>query len=289
MISIIISSYQPKYYFALEKNIAETVGVPYEIIKIENPGLMGIAEAYNKGAKKARFENLLFLHEDVLFHTQNWGEKLIKHLEDMTTGIVGVAGSDYVPTAPSGWNVGNNSHHFINIIQSFGTENPITERLSMNCVQQSLALDGVFLSMRKDVFQQFHFNEKLKGFHSYDLDISLRVALTMKNYVINNVLIEHFSKGTLNCEWFQNNIQVRKDVGYNFNEKRIPTIEFHSFLSFLDTYLKYNSVSTNSILRSLRYLPFGHLSLNHYYQIGKKIFYYLHYQISYNQKYQNKS
>ncbi|HBR11511.1 MAG TPA: hypothetical protein DD740_04740 [Chryseobacterium sp.] len=73
MLSIIISSYQPDYFAALEKNIAETCGIPYEIVKIDNPGVMGICEAYNKGAALAQYENLLFLHEDVEFETKDWG------------------------------------------------------------------------------------------------------------------------------------------------------------------------------------------------------------------------
>ena len=50
MISIVISSYQPHFFAALEKNIVETIGVTYEIVQIYNPGTMGICEAYNKGA-----------------------------------------------------------------------------------------------------------------------------------------------------------------------------------------------------------------------------------------------
>ena len=72
MLSIIISSYQPEFYLALEKNIAESIGIPYEIMKIDNPGIMGICEAYNRGAEKAQYDFLLFLHEDVLFETQDW-------------------------------------------------------------------------------------------------------------------------------------------------------------------------------------------------------------------------
>lgn len=78
IISIIISSYQPNYFLALEKNIAETIGIPYEIIKIDNPNTMGICEAYNKGASKAQFENLLFIYEDILFQTKYWGRVIDK-------------------------------------------------------------------------------------------------------------------------------------------------------------------------------------------------------------------
>ena len=50
MLSIIISSYQPQNFSAIEKNIAETCGILYEIIKVDNKNLMGKCAAYNIGA-----------------------------------------------------------------------------------------------------------------------------------------------------------------------------------------------------------------------------------------------
>ena len=113
MISIIISSYQDKFYSALEKNIAETIGIPYEIIKIVNPNLMGICEAYNKGASMAKYNYLLFLHEDVIFHTKEWGQKLVSHLEKENVGVIGIAGSNYVPRFPIGWHVPDDKYNFL--------------------------------------------------------------------------------------------------------------------------------------------------------------------------------
>ena len=117
MLSIIISSYQPTFFNALKENIGETCGIPFEVIKIENNGQMGICEAYNRGAEKAQYDNLLFLHEDVLFHTKNWGNTLINLLKKGNTGTVGLAGSNYVPYAPSTWN-NFPIYSFNNIIQS---------------------------------------------------------------------------------------------------------------------------------------------------------------------------
>ena len=115
MLSIIISSYQESLYSALEKNIAQTIGISYEIIKIYNPNKMGICEAYNIGASKAKYDFLLFIHEDILFHTKNWGELLINHLNKENTGVIGIAGSNYVPRTPSSWSVSGNKYNFGNV------------------------------------------------------------------------------------------------------------------------------------------------------------------------------
>lgn len=280
MLSIIISSYQPKYYFALEKNIAETVGVPYEIIKIENPGLMGIAVAYNKGAKKARFENLLFLHEDVLFHTQNWGEKLIKHLEDPETGVVGVAGSDYVPTAPCGWYI--NGRSFLHLIQNDKSHSQPQhiDNTSQN-KHSAYALDGVFLAMQKSKFNNFRFDEKIGGFHAYDIDLSLRFAKKYKNYVIGDILIEHFSLGTDGKIWFDAIVKVRRNLGSEFNQIRDSELEQEMFYIFIRQYFGYYGISYRTIINTLKFFP-SQIKLKNQFTIAKKLFYYYIYRKTYN-------
>lgn len=105
MISIIISSFRPNLFSDLIENIKDTIGIDeYEIIKIDNPGIMGLCDAYNKGAADAKYKYLCFCHEDVLFHTQNWGELIISSFsKNPRIGIVGFAGSVYKTWIPSGW------------------------------------------------------------------------------------------------------------------------------------------------------------------------------------------
>ena len=104
MISIIISSYRADKFSVLEQNIKETIGVEYEIIKIHNPGKMGICEAYNRGAAQAKFPYLCFLHEDVEFRTNKWGENLLTHFDaDANAGVIGIAGSIFKCKMVSSW------------------------------------------------------------------------------------------------------------------------------------------------------------------------------------------
>ena len=286
MLSIIISSYQPEYFSALEKNIAETIGIPYEIIKIDNPGLMGICEAYNKGADKSKYDYLLFLHEDVHFHTANWGEKLIKHLKNPETGIIGVAGSDYVPVAPSGWYVNSMKNQFLNLIQNNKERNkPSYQNFTTKPKHQVYALDGVFLGVTKNTFEKLKFDENLIGFHGYDLDFSLRSAKTKKNYFISDILLEHFSFGDMNKEWLDTNITVRKKLGSNFQNNTEAEIEKNMFLAFLDKYLFINGFTIENILKTLKFLPIKKLPLRMTMEILKKIFYYIKFRHDYKQKY----
>lgn len=229
MLSIIISSYQPHYFTALEKNIAETIGVPYEIIKIDNPGLMGICEAYNKGGAKAQYEYLLFLHEDVSFDTKNWGEKLTAKLSVPSTGVIGVAGSIYVPAVPYAW-WDMHSNSFLHLTQYNGSSKIRT--YTQNTDKEVVSLDGVFLACRKNTWIQHPFNDKIKGFHGYDIDFSVRIAELYSNYVISTIDINHYSEGNMDKNWFSALIEYRSFIKPPSRQKTDKKKEFFFYEKF---------------------------------------------------------
>jgi len=249
MVSIIISSYQDNYYSALQKNIADTIGIVYEMIRIHNPGTMGICEAYNRGASKAQYDNLLFIHEDIIFRTQDWGAKLISHLQCEGTGVFGLAGSNYVPTAPSAWSVPSEKYKFANV----NSKIPALEKNTSPTLVY--ALDGVFLAVKKMVYDEFRFDEKLEGFHGYDTDFSLRVATKYKNFVIWDIFIKHFSKGKPDEQYLINNMQIRKKTDYRFHPNYDAVLEDITFHNFLRDYFRYNKVSLKGIRSTLPFIP----------------------------------
>lgn len=273
MLSIIISSYQENYYSTLEKNIRETIGLPYEIIKIDNPGKIGICEAYNNGASRAKYDYLLFIHEDIIFHTYNWGELLINHLSKENIGVVGVAGSSYVPKAPISWNVPDDNYVFLNLIQNTKERNNSKLYSNINDSAKVFALDGVFLAIKKSVYNKFLFDEVVKGFHGYDTDFSLRVATEYDNYVISNILIEHFSKGNPDKNFFDNNIQIRRKIKNNFNKTFEENIEKCSFQIFIEKYFRYYKFNFKNIIFTLKFLPLN-LRFKSYISIIKSYLYY---------------
>lgn len=245
MISIIISSYQPKFYDALEKNIEETIGIPYEIIKIENPGIMGICEAYNKGAEKAKFDYLLFLHEDVEFVTQDWGQKLISHLQQEQTGCIGVAGSTYLPNVPFAW-WDNFEDTLCNIIQC--NKGVVLRDYTLDKKTLATTLDGVFIACRRDVFNAFKFSRHINGFHAYDLDFSARVGSKYNNFVINDIKLKHFSEGNPNVSWWEEIISARKLYHKPNNQKINKKKELIYYLLFKKRLTKFNTPNKRKLL-----------------------------------------
>lgn len=279
MLSIIISSYEERFYNVLKKNIEHTCGINYEIIKIDNPGIMGVSKAYNIGISKAQFEYFLFLHEDVIFHTENWGEKLIKHLDNEEVGMVGIAGSNYVPVVPCGWYVNNANNHFIYLIQN-SKEGNQPEMLNFMKLKkhQVYGLDGVFMGVKKEKLGLQMFNEKLNHFHGYDLDLSLNISKKYKNYVISDILIEHFSLGGADGKCLEANIQVRKIHGSNHQKNINKIIELERFENFTYSYFRFFGISIINAFKTLRFIPIGKVPLNDFLKIAKMYFKYFKYK-----------
>lgn len=208
MISIIVSSYNQKYFEALSKNVDETIGLPYEIIQIWNPGTMGICEAYNKGGEVAQYDYLVFCHEDIEFVSLNWGIILQKHFhDDETLGLIGIAGSDYVPNVFIGWQTCLGNHIKMSIIQDTPTEriNVCLGRKEIEEVREYVnVLDGCFLCARAEVFKRIKFDSStLRGFHLYDIDFSLNTSLQYKVAVIYDLKLRHFSLGSYDVTYFK--------------------------------------------------------------------------------------
>lgn len=187
---------------AISENIDATIGCDYEIIVEDNRSLpRGICEVYNTGASKAKYPYLCFVHEDVLFDGNNWGEAIEKQLEKDKTGLIGFMGATYKSKSPSGWNISPciNRSHFIQ------TKNGV-KRYSNETVgdfSPCVVLDGACLFMRRELWQQNPFDATAcPGFHGYDLDICIQAySKGYRNYVSRTCWIEHLSEGAFSKDW----------------------------------------------------------------------------------------
>lgn len=74
----------------------QTVGYTYELIVIDNSEYKySIFEAYNLGIERSSGEYLCFIHDDILFHSQDWG-KAVEGIfnDDVKIGLIGNFGND---------------------------------------------------------------------------------------------------------------------------------------------------------------------------------------------------
>ena len=219
MISIVICSRSNNIPLALQYSISATIGVEYELVVIDNSGnQFSIFQAYNIGVQKANYPYICFLHEDVEFveGSFDWGKNLIEFLSDEKTGVVGIAGSDIVTRIPAPWSFYRPAKK-MNIIQGIKNNQGevfFEQRCLPNGNKEKILpvvlLDGVFLAMRKQLFDKIHFDEKISGFHGYDFDITMQSYFHgYQNYVMyNNIRLKHFSLGNIDRKYYENLIKV---------------------------------------------------------------------------------
>lgn len=205
MVSVIICSASVKQRERVCRNIAETIGVEHEFIIHDNTqeDRLGICQAYNNCASKAKYECLCFVHEDVEFLSKGWGRELVLQANKDYTGVIGLAGGRVVTKTPLSWGEIGAPYIRVHIKHKkdwrFWDENPYNESFS-----EVITLDGVMMFCKKSVWDRIRFNDKvLKGFHCYDTDFSLRAAKYYKNYVCHTIDLMHYSNGNFGKEWFE--------------------------------------------------------------------------------------
>ncbi|SDF67915.1 Glycosyltransferase like family protein [Mucilaginibacter pineti] len=217
MISIIISSANSTLLKNVSQNVAETIGVPYEIIATDNSGgQQGICTVYNKGLLKAKYDIVCFMHEDIFIKTNDWGKKILNSFEkNPDLGLLGVIGSAYKPMTPSGWGGLGSDSYYYNLIQHNKYSDEPTTHLYRNPNNEKLTqvacVDGVWLCTTRKIAREFMFDEiNFTGFHVYDLDFSLSVGQKYKVAVTYDVLIEHFSEGKFDQKWMMDTLKLHE-------------------------------------------------------------------------------
>jgi hypothetical protein len=225
MLSIVVCSRNKYLRKEFVDNITNTIGVDYELIHVDNSeNKYSIFSAYNSGFARSKFPYWCFLHEDVKFHSTDWGVKIIEHLSDTQTGIIGLAGADLVHRVPCAWSQVFSPSQ--NILQTDPTgKNPPEHLLEPTNYAEdkrtSVTIDGIMLCMRSQLMTDVvKFDENLSGFHGYDYDISLQSYVAgYQNYVIYDIKVEHFSGGKTNRFYFKNLISIYKKY-----EKYLPIV-----------------------------------------------------------------
>lgn len=274
MISIIVCSINEALFESFSQSVYQTIGVDYEIVKVDNDGnKYSIAAAYNTGAEKAKFDYLCFAHEDILFRTDNWGEIIIGAIEqDDNFGLIGIAGSKYKSLSPGGWPNGAEHLDCYNLIQCYGDKKSLQVSNPEGDVPlvEVKVLDGVFLFTSKLIWQNNKFDaDTFKGFHGYDLDFSLQIGRQSKVLVTYQFLIEHLSPGAINKDWIIASIRLSEkwsdylpvgDIRYG-TKKGIEWEQKRLFFLKMLVY-KFSVLQASKFFFSFGYLRFYNLKGN---------------------------
>ena len=207
MLSIIICSRNLKISSLLGKNISETVGCDHEIIVIDNSEKrFSIFSAYNEAIRRARGNILVFMHDDILYKTKNWGCIVAKVLEDEKIGVVGCVGGHVLGKEPTSWWDSKILSGCYEQKDGDRINKVVYERYNATLEPISVAaIDGLWMCFRNDVFNKIRWDEdSFTGFHFYDMDICMQIhSIGMEVKVIYDVLIEHESMGRCDEKYFE--------------------------------------------------------------------------------------
>lgn len=211
MISIVICSKDTKISPSLEKNIAETIGhVNYEIIHIDNhKNMYSIFEAYNVGIERAKYPIICFMHEDIFFESNNWGNEVLNSFLNEKVGMCGVIGSKYISEVPCGWWFCDSWRGHM-VVKEGNTKSFHVYSTDIN--ERVVCIDGFWFCFRKSLFPQIKFDTHLfHGFHCYDMDLSLQVLFGGYDIMLMPLIdIYHKVDGCLNDNFYINCLLLYK-------------------------------------------------------------------------------
>ncbi len=198
--SIVVCSVNPQKFLRLKQNIEFLIPENHlEIIRISDARNMG--EGYNRGARQAVGDILIFCHDDIELLTPDIGYRLADRLGEYD--ILGVAGTTWLRDAK--WDSAGLPYKRGQVVHALANRTGFTYSVFAldGAVSGGIqALDGLFLAMRRDFWVENPFDEGYDGFHLYDVDLSFRCYLAGHRLgVCNDILIEHRSLGHFDESW----------------------------------------------------------------------------------------
>jgi GT2 family glycosyltransferase len=216
MITVIYSTHKDSNYNkSFKHNLTKSIGIKnFEILEYENFNQYSLAEVYNRGIRKSKYEIIVCIHNDIRLET-GWGKKLLKNFEDNPDyGIIGKAGSCYFPESGVYWEkmhqtmVGQVYHHpegQHKFLSRYSTKLP--ELIPV------VTIDGLFISFNKTKVKH-QFDETIGRFHFYDHSFCLPNYLDgVKIGVTSSFDITHQSIGQPNQEFFETKEKFIKKFG----------------------------------------------------------------------------
>lgn len=276
MISIIICTAQLDKLVNIENNISSTIGVEFELVIIDNSkSEYDIFQAYNIAVKRSKFPTLCFMHDDIVYHSKDWGKEVENYFKLPSTGMIGVGGTRFLSSIPTIWWAGGHKYHNVKsgtvCHNSIDTNRDDLSESNYNIINPEnsthtkvVVLDGLWFCIRKEIFLHAKFDENYySGFHFYDLDISMQINKLKYNiFCVFNIKLEHISASKLNKGWVENCIKFYSKWGTVFpiSTVNIPFKQF-VYINFNSLRISCNIFKCNDVKFPLFYLlRNGHFS-----------------------------
>lgn len=200
--SIVTCSKDDARFNSLKKNLIEIFGDHAQLVRID--GARSMAEGYNRGARMAAGEIVIFCHDDIEFLNTDAPEIIATDL--MEYDVVGVAGTSRL--SEGRWHsAGRKNVHGQVAHSCSGRKNEFQicvygEQRNTPVIGHIQALDGLFFAVRKNVLENVRFDEVFNGFHLYDLDFTFSAYLMgFRLAVDHRIHLLHHSGGRYDHIW----------------------------------------------------------------------------------------
>ena len=211
-----------------------------QVIEKINNGEKSLTQVYNEILSEAENEIVILCHDDILFDTTGWYSKILTHFRKSDYGILGVAGTTYLPESGMWWEKKGRMVGIVNHLHEGKKWESKYSDFFGNDIRSTVIVDGLFIALHKGRIKKT-FDESVKGFHLYDVTFCFENFLEgVKVGVINNIRITHKSVGMTNVQWDinrQNFVEKFKDnlpakIKYEFQDRikiLISSLFFKSF------------------------------------------------------------
>jgi hypothetical protein len=175
-----------------------------EVIEKVNNGEKSLSQVYNEILKESSNDIVVLCHDDIYFDTTSWYHKVVKHFEKDEYGILGMAGTTFMPKSGRWWEDRKKMFGIVNHEhEGKKWESKYSSGFGNN-VKECVVVDGLFIAIDKKKIKKI-FDETVTGFHFYDIEFCFQNFLEgVKIGVITNVRVTHKSIGITNQQWEDN-------------------------------------------------------------------------------------
>lgn len=200
LVSFVVCSVDAARLATLHSNIDSLfTGQAWELL--HTPDARSLSEGYNRGARQAHGDILVFCHDDVRFLAPDFRARLLAHLKSHE--VIGVAGSTQCTGPAALWSGAPAAQGWVVYPAADGTKSVTICGTRGPVVENVQVLDGLFIAARRAAYERLRFDETtFDGFHLYDLDFSYRAHLAGARVAIcADLLAEHASLGGFDARW----------------------------------------------------------------------------------------
>jgi len=263
MITIGYSTRESKPQF--KEYVSKTCGLKnVEIIEVVNNGEKSLPQVYNELINQSSNDICVFCHDDIEFETNNWGNKLLKVFsKNPEFGIIGVAGSKFLPVSGRWWDVNQTMYGIVNHKHE-GKKWTSTYSKPLNKPEEVVLIDGLFMCFDKTKIKH-KFDEQFEGFHFYDLSFCTPNYLDgVKIGVTTDIRLTHLSIGATNQSWEDKRKQFVEKYNDNLpiDITNVDVCETFIFCHDQDIILEYEQSGKFNNLNNLKYVFLGNKSID---------------------------